>query len=745
MRYFLGEQKRRARYRLMMRMLMVLLGVGLMFSRTYAAPPHLSIERSDPWGSLVLWRYQGESLAVRHRLLSVASKAKPQTTFETEITHLTSGCALKLSWSRGSIPQGHVPLDLSQSLTFPRKVRRSLAQRFAQSRWGKLGPSARGVQFSLKIPAKAQLDEVIWWGCGWGATLEESTAQSPSSKSRATLPKGAVSTRAISPFSFRNKARREHSLGLSMDEAQMKLESARWAFALVVEASTQQIKLRRSVQEPYHYMWSDSTQSGRETTSKKTEMISLNVRLFHASPKLTPLKRGAPRIKGDEALSEWSTLLDFLSSAEGVVDGLGRRGTTRQWAGLAMLSALDTRQFSQLSTEWCEATLLGALQDLPAWPNPFRAYKRPLKPFDGRLFFPIALARYLLDHPAGKKRTAKLLKRTWSGQMIGGIMRRHLQDLIGRGAFFANRPSKRHLIAVHTDPTQIKPGETLRYGYLESVILMPRALKAIERLLSEPDLRALMSAPIGLELRASKIHTRWREKTREFFGRQLEVYEARSRVENWGRYLGIENPQIPALNIRYNLKYYEESLNDDPPSLSGFNGLDLLWGQHNKDELSRLINLARPFPAGLVTSSGMLARQSLPFMQQLSPQSETLLTPTASVSALWILGLNRQLRRRWPFKIKAQLEDARAAIWTRITSSPRVPTQSISVDNTSSTPQTTERGDPASTKGQSERSRSYQTDPWFSDHLSALDSLLASLKAPPAIQPATGVDVRELR
>ena len=672
-------------------------------------------------------------MAVRHRLLSVASKTKPRTTFETEITHLTSGCALKLAWSRGAVSQARDPLDLSQSMTSPRKLSRSSARRFVQSRWGELGTSARGVQFSLKVPAKARLDEVTWWGCGWSATLKDSTTQSASSKPRATLPRGAKSTRAISPFSSRHKTQREHALALSVNKSQLRLESARWAFALVIEASTKQVELRQSAQKPHHHMWSYPAQSGKEITSTKTEMISLNVRLYHASPKLKPLKRGAPRIEGDGALSEWATLLDFLSSADGVVDGLGRQGTTRQWAGLALLTSLDARQFSQLSAEWCEATLMGALRDLPAWPNPFRAYKRPLKQFDGRLVFPIALARYLLDHPAGKKRAAQLLKRKWSGQMVGGIMRRHLQDLIGRGAFFANRPSKRHLIAVHPDPVKVKPDEILRYGYLESVVLMPRALKAITRLLSEPDLRALMSAPIGLELRAEKIYTRWREKAREFFGRQIEVYEARSRVENWGRFLGIENPQIPALNIRKNIKYYEELLNDDPPSLSGFIGLDLLWGQHNRDELSRLVNLARPFPAGLVTSSGMLARQGLPFVRKLTPQLGTLLTPTASVSALWILGLNRQLRRRWPFKVKVQLEDARAAIWARITSS--LPSRS----------QAAEKDKSAAVKDQPESSRSYQTDPWFSDHLSALDSLLASLEAPPEIQPATGVDVRELR
>ena len=49
-----------------------------------------------------------------------------------------------------------------------------------------------------------------------------------------------------------------------------------------------------------------------------------------------------------------------------------------------------------------EAALMGALKSLPAWPNIFKAYMRPMKPLDGRLILPIALAQYLFKHPEGK-------------------------------------------------------------------------------------------------------------------------------------------------------------------------------------------------------------------------------------------------------------------------------------------------------------------------------------------------------
>jgi len=535
------------------------------------------------------------------------------------------------------------------------------------------------------------------------------------------------------------------------------LESERWAFAVVIEAPTSQVVLTQSPSEPTHYTWEDQVVGSSVTPSSKTQQLNFTLNIYHASPKMRPLKRGAPEFKGEKKLREWSTLLDFLSSGDGVIDGFGEQGTTRQWAGLAVMALLDQAQFTQLSAEFCEATLSGALRSLPAWPQPFRAYKRPLKPFDGRLFLPISLTRYLLDHPRGKKRVSKFLKQKWSGQMISGIISRHLQDLIGRGAFFANRPSKRHLIAIHPNPDEMKPNETLRYGYFESVVLMPRALKSIARLLGDPKIRALVSAPISLELRANKVFSRWNEKARGFFGRQLEVYEARRRVENWGRFLALDDPQSPALNIRHNLKHYEELLNEDPPSLSGFSGLDLLWGQHDQNELNRLLNTARPFPAGVVTSKGMVARLSLPFVSELSAQPVMLMTPTTSVSALWILGLNRQIRRRWPYKITAKLEDTREAIWVRLiseaTSSSKPDPKTSSTQNKDQTDQSVltpnNSGQPQPQKPEaqpaSKLNHTYQENAWFSDHLSALDSLAASLKAPPPIKPATNVDVRELR
>ena len=814
MRYFFGEQRWRVCQRVMMLSGAVVMIWMSVLTVAYAKSKPISINHTNSLGSLFLWRNHGEALAVRHRLMrrdatesssaerkkiddqkrlppessamntpknqiselpsteakitELTSKTLKHDLIETEVTHITSGCALTLTWSlvqtrdqsRSSI-KNDVKVDVSNALTRPRKMGRRSVKRFAQSRWGALSKKARGVQFSLRVPSKIQLDRVKWWGCGWSDELSEVATKSRN-KPKATLPRGAKSTRAISPFSSQNKSRKpEQSLKIKAVQNQLILESERWAFGLVIDGSSAKSSVVQNAQDPQRVFWLNIPSKSDGATSQNQTPMKLRFRLYHSSPQWRPLKQGPPQFKGSTELKEWLTLLDFLSSADGVVDGLGRQGTTRQWAGLALLASIDSDQLDQLSVEWCEATLMGALRSLPSWPHPFRAYKRPLKHKDGRLFLPIALARYLLDHPQGKNRVHEFLKHKWSGQMISGMIRRHIQDLIGRGAFFANRPSQRHLIAVHPEPAQMNSDETLRYGYLESVVLMPRALTSIVRLLSEPHVRALVSAAVGLELRADKIQKRWKEKTREFFGRQIEVYEARRRVENWGRFLALDDPETPALNIKYNIKYYESILNGSPPALSGYHAFDLLWGQHTQDELNRLINSARPFPAGLVTLSGMLAQHSLPFLQELLPQSETLMIPTISISALWMLGLNRQLRRRWPYKIKAKLEDMRKAIWTRLTvseSSSLRKKKSRSHQSTTSLAkepvQTTKnqagqkRSVPVqspSVKTQNTEIRKYQVNPWFSDQLSALDSIVASIKAPPPIQTNIKVDVRELR
>ena len=130
--------------------------------------------------------------------------------------------------------------------------------------------------------------------------------------------------------------------------------------------------------------------------------LKLALHVVHASKALTPLKRPLVHSGSEPALKDWALLLELLSYQEGVIDGLGANATSREWAGLLSIATLPTDDLSHLSPEWCEAALIGALRSLPAWPHIFKAYKRPMKPLDGRLILPIALERYLLLHPKGR-------------------------------------------------------------------------------------------------------------------------------------------------------------------------------------------------------------------------------------------------------------------------------------------------------------------------------------------------------
>ena len=168
--------------------------------------------------------------------------------------------------------------------------------------------------------------------------------------------------------------------------------------------------------------------------------------------------------------------------------------------------------------------------------------------------------------------------------------------MISRVAFFANRPSQRHLIST-TDhrPDEVQEG-ALRYSFAESAGLVPRALKSLQKLLSNAPIKASLGAAIGLERRAHDLESVWTREARSFFGRQLEVYEARARIENWGRYLGLDDPETPALSIKRDLKYFDAYLNEPIPTLSALEVLDILWGRHDNLELDRALNIVRPFP-----------------------------------------------------------------------------------------------------------------------------------------------------
>ena len=75
-----------------------------------------------------------------------------------------------------------------------------------------------------------------------------------------------------------------------------------------------------------------------------------------------------------------------------------------------------------------------------------------------------------------------------------------------------------------------------------------------------------------------------------------------------------------------------------------------------------------------------------------------------------MLALDRQLKRRWPYKLKSKLEDTRATLWKRLTE-PDLPGRSA----------------------------------WLNTRLTALAGLLSALSAPPPIEAGTNVDPRELR
>ena len=639
-------------------------------------------------GSIHLRRIKGDALAVRQRLHSQNSKPE----LHTEISHLTSGCALELTWSLpAKLNDDH--LSSSLKLSSIQKGQRQLAKKIAKDLWPAQSDQTRTSRFTLQLPPSTKLKKASWYGCGWSSKKEQVKSE-PDSNIKPTLPYGAKSTPAQGINSLLGQEKLvEAELKMKRVGKRTILSSEQWTFAVVIDHKTKQKK---------------------NVNQDKITISKVQVHILHTAKDLQPLNDELDRkYKIESVFKSARVLLDFLSYREGIIDGLGKQATSKSWAGLLFLSLVSDEELGTLSSEWCEALLLGAIKTLPAWPHIFKAYARPMKPMDGRLLLPIALEKYLLKHPQGKKHIASFLQKKVKGIAISSVIKRHFQDLIGRSAFFANRPAQMYLIGTDDKEIDKKQKDPLKYSYTESVALMPRALGALSRLLHNEKVKAAIGVAVGLELRADKIQVPWQEKPRSFFGRELEVYEARARIENWGKFLKLSDPETPSLSIKKHLKYYNSHLNSPLPAIDAYLGLDLLWGQHEQAELMILLNAVRQFPAGLVTVYGLLNKHSLPFIDQLTPPSSNLLYPTMGRAALWILALNRQIKRKWPYKIIIRLEDARAALW-----------QGLSGEGTSLS--------------------FSRHDAWLNPQLSVFDSLVLFTKAPPPIEAKQNVNAREL-
>ena len=664
-----------------------------------------------------LRRNKGDALAVRQRLVHLTEKE--QAKISTELSHLTSGCALELNWYLADMTKQKHSLEPAQ------RGLRQLAKQIKDSTWSALKQGTSSLSFKVELPKGTELAQIDWFGCT--RAIERPQEKPPETglkgKKRPTLPNGARSTRAIGMDSILGQSKPSaKELQSELRGKSLILRSPNWAFAVVIRGPKAPSKVNEG------WTWHDQGVQKAQKTEKEQESgvkkerekpLKLQISIIHATAPLTPINPFVDDFTvADQSQKEWQILSDFLSYEEGIIDGLGKQSQSWSWASLMLMATLNEADLAKLSASWCEAALVAALKSLPAWPHIFKAYMRPMKPLDGRLMLPIALAQYLFRHPEGKKRAEDFLKTKFKGIMLSSVVKRHMQDIIGRASFFANRPAQKHLIAVsETEADELKQ-EGLEYSFTESVAIMPKTLAAIEQFLSDDQMKRVLGAPIGLALRATKVQAAWAEKARPFFRRQLEVYEARSRIENWGRFLELKDPESASLSIKANIKYYTDRLNHTPPSLSAYVAFDILWGQHDHFELEDLLNSVRPYPAGLVSEQGLLLKNDLPFRSELSPLDLSQLMPNTGAGALWIYALNRQLKRKWPYKLIIKLEDSRLALWNGLKSG---------------------------ANQENHQKHTKHMDAWHSPHLSFFDTLALFISEPPPIEAKQNVDSRELR
>ena len=124
----------------------------------------LQWRRGDERQSVSIRRVSGDALAIRQR---VVVHNPSQRWIITELSHLTSGCALNLMWRLPSQVEGAA--EAKPLLSTIQRGSTRIARKLAKSRWPKGSAETKSFKADLTLPREAALEEVKWYGCGWSA------------------------------------------------------------------------------------------------------------------------------------------------------------------------------------------------------------------------------------------------------------------------------------------------------------------------------------------------------------------------------------------------------------------------------------------------------------------------------------------------------------------------------------------------------------------------------------------------
>ncbi|MGH8259789.1 MAG: hypothetical protein ACREUG_08870 [Steroidobacteraceae bacterium] len=301
------------------------------------------------------------------------------------------------------------------------------------------------------------------------------------------------------------------------------------------------------------------------------------------------------------------------------------------------------------------------------------------------LLAPVA-ARWLLDDPRGRVRATRWLAerlqggRSPRGESQGGALTRNLRWVVERAASFAARPVAADLIG-------LKPGHAAgdwrdsrdglgggRYPYDVNAVLVPAALRAIDRLLRSGVLDPYLTPHGRSTLRHARAEEKvWARSAQPLFRVRIAAAAARRDVRSYALSLGVDPAAaLESLGSLGREPVTFEALALDVagrpiPVMHSDVGFALLFESPSVRMLESALEVTRPFPAGLLTPVGLLVANPAYADRRL----QSLFTNTAyHGTVIWswqqavlLAGLDRQLARSdLPRALHDRLAGARARL-----------------------------------------------------------------------------------
>jgi glycogen debranching enzyme len=300
---------------------------------------------------------------------------------------------------------------------------------------------------------------------------------------------------------------------------------------------------------------------------------------------------------------------------------------------------------------------------------------------DDFLLAPV-VAYWLLDSVAGGGGAKTFLSDRAAEASNGDALVRNLRWVVELTAAFADDPRLPNLVGIKKGRStgQWRDSEEGlgrgRYAYDVNAVFVPAALRATDRLLKSGLLDRYLSAEERDVLtRADAQHRVWSKQAPPMFVVTLAADRARMHVNAYASEAGVDSTKPLASLDNKSLAFNALSLDAagrQVPVMHSDDGFALLFGTPTLADLERSIEtIMRPFPAGLLTSVGLLvANPAFADRETQARFTNTAYHGTVIWSwqqAVLAAGLERQLARTdLPPPLRARLVAARSQLWSAI-------------------------------------------------------------------------------